>query len=198
MTNNYIWFYPQINHYALILPGTYEPLWKTALVLTSLPVIRLRSWCFLTWDSWIHLLFSHSVISDSLWTHDQQHTRIPYLSLSPGVCSKSSPLSQWCHPAISSSVSPFSTCSQSLPASGSFLMRQLLVSGGQSIGASASISDLPVNIQGWFPLGLTSLISFQSKGLSRVFSSINSSVLSLLYGQTLTSIHDYCKNNSLD
>ena len=152
MTINYKWFYPQINHYALIFPGTYEPLWKTALVLTSLPEIRLLSGCFLTWGSWIHLLlFSHTVMSDCLWTHELQHTRLPYPSPSPGICLKSCPLSQRCHPTISSFVSPFSTCSQPFPALGSFLMRQLLVSGGQSIAASASISVLPMNIQGWFP-----------------------------------------------
>ena len=89
-------------------------------------------------------------------------------SPSPRACSNSSPLSQWCHPTISSSVTPFSSCLQSFPASGSFLISRVFESGGQSIGASASV--LPVNIQDWFPLGLTCLISFQSKGLSRVFS----------------------------
>ena len=86
---------------------------------------------------------------------------------SPGVCSNSCPLSQWCHPTISSSVVPFSSCPQSFPASGSFPVSQTFASGGQSIGASASV--LPMNSQGWFPLGLTGLISLLSKGLSRVF-----------------------------
>ena len=110
---------------------------------------------------------------------------------------------QWWHPTISSSVVPFSSCLQYFPASGSFWKSQLFAWGGQSIGVSASASVLPMNIQDWFPLGLTGLISLQSKGLSRVFSkpqlkSINSLVLSFLYSPTLTSIHDYWKNHSLD
>ena len=104
------------------------------------------------------MLFSHSVMSDSLWPHGLQHARPPYPSPTPGVHSDSHPSSQWCHPAISSSVVPFSTCPQSLPASGSFTISQLFASGGQSIGASTSASVLPVNIQDWFPLGLASLI----------------------------------------
>ena len=113
-------------------------------------------------------LFSHSVMSNSLRTHGLQHARLPCPSPSPGVCSNSCPLSQWCHPTISSSVIPFSSCLQSFPASGSFLMGQVFASGGQSTGDSASV--LPMNSQGWFPLGLTGWISLQSKGLSRVFS----------------------------
>ena len=109
------------------------------------------------------LLFSCSVVSDSLQPHELQHARLPYPPPSPGVCPNSCPLSQWCHPTISSSVVPFSSCLQSFPASGSFLMSQLFASGGQSIGASTSV--LPMNIQDWFPLGLTGLISLQSKGL---------------------------------
>ena len=93
-------------------------------------------------------------------------------SLSPGVCSNSCPLSQWRHPIISSSVASFSSCLQSFPASGSFQMSQLFVSGGQRSEVSASASVLPMNIQSWFPLGLTGLISLLSKGLSRIFSSI--------------------------
>ena len=117
--------------------------------------------------------------------------------LPPGVCTNSYPLSQWCHPTISSS------CPQSFPASGSFQMSQLFASGGQSIGASASASVLPRNIQGWFPLGLNGWISLLSKGLSRAFSNItvqniNSLAVSLPYGTTLTSIHDYRKNHSFD
>ena len=114
----------------------------------------------------------HSVVSDSLRPHGLQHARLPCPSLSPRVCSNSRPLSQWCHPTISSSAAPFSSCLQSFPASGFFPMSQLFTSGGQSIGASASASFLPMNIQGWLPLGLTGLISLLSKGLSRVFSSI--------------------------
>ena len=104
-----------------------------------------------------------------MWTHGLEHARIPCPSLSPGVCSNSCPLIQWCYLTISSSSAPFSFCLQSFPASGSFAMSQLFPSGGQSIGDSASV--LPVNIQGWFPLWLASLIPLQSKGISRVFSS---------------------------
>ena len=98
------------------------------------------------------VLFSHSVVSDSLLPHGLQYTRLPGPSISPRVCSNSCPLSQWCHPTISSSVTPFSSCPQSFPASGSFPMSWLFISGGQSIGVSASTSVLPMNIQGWFPL----------------------------------------------
>ena len=111
-----------------------------------------------------------SVMSNSLWSHGLQHARLPCPSPFPGACSDSHPLSQWCHPTTSSSVVPFSSCLQSFPASGSFLMSQVITSGGQSIRASALASVLPINIQDWFPLGLTDLISLQSKGLSRVFS----------------------------
>ena len=114
--------------------------------------------------------FSHSVVSDSLWLHELQHTRPPCPSPIPRVYPNSCPLSQWCHPTISSSVVPFSSCLQSFPASGSSQMSQLFTSGGQRIGVSASTSVLPVNTQDWFPLGWTGWISFQSKGLSRVFS----------------------------
>ena len=99
-----------------------------------------------------------------------QHTRLPCPSPSPGVCSNSCPLSQWCHPTISSSAIPFSSCFQSFPASGSFPMSQFFTSSGQSIGASTSASVPLVNILDWFPLGLTGLISLQPKGLSRIFS----------------------------
>ena len=107
-------------------------------------------------------------MSDSLWPHGLPHTRLPCPSATPGACSNSCPLSQWRHPTISSSVIPFSACLQSCPASGSFPVSQFFASGGQSIGASASV--LPMNVQEWFPLGLTGLISLQSKGLSTVFS----------------------------
>ena len=117
------------------------------------------------------LLFSHSVVSDFLWPHGLQHARLPCPSPSPRLCSNSCPLSQWCHPTISSSVIPFS-CLQSFPASGSFPTSQLFTSGGQSIGASASASVFPMNIQNWFPLGLIGVISLQPKRLSRVFTSI--------------------------
>ena len=102
--------------------------------------------------------------------HESQHTGPPCPSPTPRAYSNSCPLSWWCHPTISSSVLPFSSCPQSFPASGSFQMSQLFTSGGQSIGASASTSVLPMNAQDWFPLGWTGWISLQSKGLSRVFS----------------------------
>ena len=114
--------------------------------------------------------FSHSVVSNSLQTHESQHTRLPCPSPTPGVHSDSCPSSRWCHPAISSSVIPFSSCPQSLSASGSFAVSQLFTWGGQSTGVSALASVLPMNIQDWSPLGWTGWISLQSKGLSRVFS----------------------------
>ena len=113
--------------------------------------------------------FNRSALSNSLWHHGQQHTRLPCPSPTPGVYSNSCPSSQWCHPTISSSEVPFTSCPQSFPASGSFQMSQLFASGGQSIGVSASTSVLPMNIQDWFPLGWTCWISLQLKGLSRVF-----------------------------
>ena len=113
--------------------------------------------------------FSHSIMSDSLWPHESQHARPPCPSPTPRVHSDSYPLSWWCHPVISSSASPFS-CPQPLPASGSFSMSQLFTRGGQSIGVSALASVLPLNTQDWSPLGWTGWISWQSKGLSRVFS----------------------------
>ena len=116
------------------------------------------------------LLFSHSVVSDSLWPHGLQHSRPPCPPPTPRVYSNSCPLSGWCHPTISSSVIPFSFHPQSFPASGSFPMSQFFTSGDQIIGVSASASVLPMNIQDWFLLGWTGWISLQSKGLSRVFS----------------------------
>ena len=128
-----------------------------------------------------------------------QHAMLSCPSPTPGAYSNSCPTSHWCRPTISSSVVSFSSCLQSFPASGSFLMSQFFISGGQSIGASASV--LPMNIQDWFPLGLTSLIFLQSKGLSRVFSSttvqnIKFLVLSFFYSPPLTFIHDYWKSHS--
>ena len=129
--------------------------------------------------------------------------RIPCPSLFPRVCSDSCPLNLWCHPTISSSVVPFSSCLQSFPASGSFPVSWLFPSGGWSIGASASASVHPMTSQGWFPIILTGLISLLSKGLSGVFSStafqsINSLALSFLYGLPLISIHEYWRNHSFD
>ena len=149
------------------------------------------------------LVVFNSVLSlnfaDSLQSHGLQHSRLPHPSPTPGTCSNSCPLSQWCHPT--SSATPFSLCLQSFTASGSFPMSQFFASGGQSIGASSSI--LSMYIQDWFPLGFTGLISLQSKATQESsptsqFKSINSSALKLLYSRTLTSIHDYCKNHSFD
>ena len=124
---------------------------------------------FLSWPVSVSQ-FSHSVVSDSLRPHESQHARPPRPSPTPGVHSNSCPSSQWCHPAISSSVVPFSSCPQSLSASESFPMSQLFTWGVQSIGASALASVLPKNTQDWSPLGWTDWISLQSKGLSGVFS----------------------------
>ena len=130
---------------------------------------NLRKWIWAI-EKWSWIQFSRSVVSDSLQPHELQHARLPCPLPTPGACSNSCPLSQWCHPTFSSSVIPFSTCFHLFPASGSFLMSQVFASGGQSSGASASASVFPMNIQDWFPLGLTGLISLKSKELSRVFS----------------------------
>ena len=153
------------------------------------------------------LLFSHSVqfscsvVSDSLWPHGLQHARPPCPSLLSIACSNLCPSSRRCHPTISSSVVPFSSCLQSFPASGSFQMSQFFASDGQGIRSSALV--LPMNIKDWFSLGLTGLISLQPKGLSRVFSNITVQKHQFFsdqpsYGPTLTSIQDYWKNHSFD
>ena len=124
------------------------------------------------WDILYHLCCCSAAKSClTWWSHELQHTRLPCPSLSPGVGSNSCPLSRWCHSTILSFVSPFSSCPQSFPGSGSFPVSQLLASGSQSIGASASAYVLTMSILCWFPLGLTSLISLLSKGLTRVFTS---------------------------
>ena len=134
--------------------------------------ITAELWCksraLKAWFYWFSSV--HSVMSDSLRPHESQHARPPCPSPTPEVHSDSHPSSQWCHPAISSSVIPFSSCPQSLPASESFPMSQLFAWGGQSTGVSALASFLPKNTQDWSPLEWTSWISLQSKGLSRVFS----------------------------
>ena len=124
--------------------------------------------------SWWWCLFSCSVVSHSLLHHELKHSRMSRPPLPPSVCSNSCPSRQRCHPTVSSSVIPFSSCPQSFPASASFPVGQLFASSGQSIGVSASTSALPMNIQSWSPLVLTSLISLLSMGLSRVFSSTTS------------------------
>ena len=131
----------------------------------------LHSGCSVQFSS-VHfspVQFSRSVVSDSLRPHESQHARPPCPSPTPGVHSNSCPSSQWCHPTISSSVVPFSSCPPSLPASGSFPMSQLFAWGGQSTGASALASFLPKKSQGWSPSEWTGWISLQSKGLSRIF-----------------------------
>ena len=147
--------------------------------------------------------FSCSLMSDSLWPHELQHTRLPCPSPTPRPYSNSCSSSWWCYPTISSSVIPFSSCFQSFPASGYFLMSPFFTSGGQNIGASASASVVTMNIQNWFPLGLTGLISLLCKGLSRVSSNTTDQKhqffgTQLLDGPTLTPIHDYWKNHSFD
>ena len=147
--------------------------------------------------------FSHSVMSDSLRLHELQCARPPCPSPTPRAYPNSCPLSQWCHPTISSSVIPFSSWHQSFPASGSFPMSQLFASGGQSIWVSTSTSVLPMNTQNWPPLGWTSWISLQSRDSQESsptprFKSMNSLALIFLYSPTLTSIHDHWKNHSLD
>ena len=130
----------------------------------------LNSWCkFRRWGYSVQ--FSHLVVSDSLRPHEPQHARPPCPSPTPGVYPNSCPLSQWCHPTISSSVIPFSSRPQSFPASGSFQMSQLFASCGRSIGVSVPASVLPMNTRDWSPLGWTGWIFLQSKELSRVFSS---------------------------
>ena len=155
-------------------------------------------------SSGIRVLFSSFTQSyPTLQPHEPQHTRIHCPSPTLGVHPNSCPLHRWCHPTISPTVIPFSSCPQSYLASGSFQMNQLFTSGGQSILVSASISVLPMNTQDWSPLGWTGWLSLQSKGFSRVFS--NTTVqkhqffeLSFLYSPILTSIHDYSKNHNLD
>ena len=132
--------------------------------------LNRQRWWEMTQGRVLSVQFSRSVVSDSLWPHESQHARAPCLSPTPGVHSYSRASSQRCHPAVSSSVVPFSSCPQSLPASESFPMSQLFTWGGQTTGVSALASFLPQKSQGWSPLEWTGCISLQSKGLSRVFS----------------------------
>ena len=146
--------------------------------------------------------FSCSVMSDSLWPHGLHYARLPCPSPTPRAYSNSCPSCQWCHPIISSSVVPFSSCLQLFPASRSFSMSQFFTSGGQSIEISASASVFPMNIQDWFPLGLIgshcSTRDSQESSPTPQFKSINSLALSFLYIPTLIFIHDYWKNHSFD
>ena len=137
------------------------------------------------------------VVSDSLQPNELQHARLPCPSPTPGAYSDSCPSSWWSHPTISSPVIAFSSCHQSFPVSGSFQMSQFFASGGQS-RVSASALVLPMNIQDWYPLGLTRLISLQESSPMPQFKSISSSALSLLYGPPFTSIHDYWNKHSFD
>ena len=172
-------------HPSLLMDPSHPSLTSWALNLHFQDRFRLRmqlGLCTFTAESQVRSLvrgtkdptrkvqFSSSVVSDSLQPHEPQHARPPCPSPSAWVYPNPCPLSQWCHPTISSSVIPFSSCPQSFPASGSFLMSQLFTSGGKKIGVSASVLVLPMNTQDWFPLGLTGLISLNSKGVSRVFS----------------------------
>ena len=141
-----------------------------AILRTTFNQLNLSDTIYFIKQQFSSVQFSHSVVSDSLRPHGLQHARPPCPSPIPGVYSNSCPLSLWCHPTISSSVIPFSSCLWSSLASRSFPMTQLFASAGQSIGVSASALVLPKNIQDWFPLGWTGWICLQSKGLSRVFS----------------------------
>ena len=159
---------------------------------------RLREWIY---DCLLFSLFIPSVVSNSLWPHGLQHARLPCPSPPPRAWSNSCPWSRWCRSTISSSAVPFSSCLQSFLASGSFPVSCLFASGGWSIGASASV--LLMNTQDWFPLGLTGLVSLQSKGLSRVFSNTTAQNHQFFSAQlssqfNFTSIHDHWKNHSLD
>ena len=172
---------------ALIQKDTHTPVFTGALFTTAQTQKQPRHPSREEWikrhGTHVSVQFSCSVVSNSLRPNGLQHARPPCPSPTPRVYPNSSPLSQWRHPTISSSVVPFSSCPQSFPASGSFPVCQLFPSGGQRVGASASTPVLPMNIQGWFPLGLTGLIS-----------AINSSVLSFMVQLTLT--HNYWKNHS--
>ena len=172
--NVYVWYYLykiiEMENQCIMTEGRSVVAWGVEEGLQRIWENLLEWWKgSLTWFSSVQ--FSQSIVSNSLWPHGLQNTRLPCLSPTPGAYSNSCPSSRWCHPTISSSVVPFSSHLQSFPASGSFPVSQFFKSGGQSIGVSASASVLPMNIQDWFPLGWTGWISLQSKELSRVFSS---------------------------
>ena len=163
----FYWISLQLVKLALLLPlYTWRNIQRSIRIRNGMN----REKCYFCCCYIFSIQFSCSVMSDSLWPHGLQYTRLPCPSPTPGACSHSCPSSQWCHPTISSFVVPFSSWPQSFPASGSFQMSQLFASGGQSTGVSASTSVLPMNTQDWSPLGWTGWISLQSKGFSRVFS----------------------------
>ena len=159
---------------------------KSMFLKFGIPFADMHTSTYTSTFQFSSVQFICSVVSNSLWLHGLQHARPLSPSPTPGVYSNSCLLSRWCHPTISSSVIPFFSHLQSFPGSGSFQMSQLFTSGGQSIGVSASASVLPMNIQDWSPLGWTSWISLQSKGLSRVFS--NTTVLKHLFFGTQLSL----------
>ena len=169
---------------------------------TDILCLWIFMWVCMSAVQFSSLQFSLSVVSDYLWPHGLHHTRPPCPSPTPGAYSNSCSLNRWCHPAILSSIVPLSSHLQSFPESRSFQMNQFFPSGGQRIGVSASASVLLMNIQHWFPLGLTvspcSPRDSQKSSPIPLFKSINSSALSLLYGPTLTSIRDYWRNHSFD
>ena len=179
-------------------------------VISQIPSTHLLNFSLCLWmctdisfPSLLLIQFSRSVMSNPLWPHGLQHGRIPCPSPTPRVYPNPCPSSQWCHPTISSSVGPFSSCLQSFPELGSFQMNRFFTSCSQSIGVSASPSVLPMNIQDWFPLwGLIespcSPGDSQESSPTPQFKSINSLVLSFIYSPTLTSIHDHWKNHSFD
>ena len=189
-----------------ILTNNLSIIW-ILIYLCIISLVRNTSWMQKAVHIWTEtassVQFSCSVMSDSLWPHELQHARPPFPSPTPGVQSNSHSSSWWCHPAISSSVVPFSSCPQSLPVSESFPMSQLFASGGQSTGVSALASFLPKNTQDWSPLH--GLVGFpcsprdsQESSPTAQFKSIHSLGLSFLYVTTLTSVHDYWKNHSFD
>ena len=178
-----------------------SPLWKCKYLIGGKIYTNIHQLLSLSYLSSVQ--FSRSVVSNSLQPHELQHARPPCPSPTPGVHPDSRPLSQWCHPAISSSVVPFSSCPWSLPASESFPMSQLFTWGGQSTGVSALASFLPKKSQGWSPSnGLVgspcSTRDSQESSPTPQLKSINSSVLSLPHSPTLTFTHDHRKNHSLD
>ena len=165
----YLSFYVRLSSFSIILLKLH-PCCSTWILLSFLWLSSILVCVFFILShQWTlkfpYVQFSHSVVSDPLWPHGLQHARLPCPSPTREACLDLCPSSRWCHQTNSSSVVPFSSCLQSFPASGSFPMSQFFASDGQSIGASASASVLQMNIQDWFPLGLTALISLQSKGL---------------------------------